>query len=176
VHLHLGIGEGIIVAFHHQEPVFFCKRKESFFMKIWQKEIDIKIVTERARQTMSDHLGIEFMEVGNDYLTARMPVDERTKQPMGIMHGGASCVLAETIGSTAAQFCIDYDKYYCVGLDINTNHIRAVTDGYVLGIAKPFHIGKSTQVWGIEIENEAGKRVSVTRLTMVVLEKNITLK
>ena len=141
-------------------------------MAIWQKEVDIKMAAERATNTMSDYLGIEFLEVGEDYLSARMPVDHRTKQPMGIMHGGASCVLAETVGSTAAQFCVDYEKYYCVGLDINTNHIRTATEGYVIGTAKPYHLGKSTQVWSIEIKNEADQLVSITRLTMAVLEKN----
>ncbi|MBX3708179.1 MAG: hotdog fold thioesterase [Gammaproteobacteria bacterium] len=141
-------------------------------MKIWQLEVDLNIVTERGRGTMSEHLGIEFIEVGEDYLAARMPINQRTKQPMGIMHGGASCVLAETVGSTAAQFCVDHRKYYCVGLDINTNHLRVVREGYVIGTAKPFHLGKTTQVWGIEIKNEDGKLVSISRLTMAVLEKN----
>lgn len=140
-------------------------------MKIWKVDFDIKIATERGKNTMSDYLGIEFTEVGDDYLKARMPVDHRTKQPMGIMHGGASCVLAETVGSNAAQFCVDVEKNYCVGLDINTNHIRAVRDGDVIATAKPFHLGKTTQVWGIEIRDEEGKLVSVTRLTMAVLEK-----
>lgn len=142
-------------------------------MKIWRMDVDLKIVTERAQNTMSENLGIEFVEMGDDYLAARMPIDHRTKQPMGIMHGGASCVLAETVGSTAAQFCVDYTKFYCVGLDINTNHIRSVRDGYVIGIAKPFHLGKSTQVWGIEIKNAEGKLISINRLTMAVLERSL---
>lgn len=140
-------------------------------MKIWQSDIDLKLVTERATNTMSEYLGIEFTHVGDDFLSARMPVDHRTKQPANIMHGGASCVLAETVGSTAAQFCVDMKKYYCVGLDINTNHLRMAKEGYVTGVAKPFHLGKSTQVWGIEIKDDAGKLVSVTRLTMAVLER-----
>lgn len=140
-------------------------------MKIWQTEIDLTLVTERGKNTMSDYLGIEFIDVGDDFLTGRMPVNQRTKQPANIMHGGASCVLAETIGSTAAQFCVDMTKYYCVGLDINTNHVRAMREGYVIGIAKPFHLGKSTQVWGIEIKSDEGKLVSITRLTMAVLNK-----
>ena len=140
-------------------------------MKIWKTEIDLAIVNERGKNTMSDYLGIEFTEAGEDYLAARMPVDHRTRQPIGITHGGASCVLAETVGSTAAQFCVDMAKHYCVGLDINTNHVRAVREGYVVGIAKPYHLGRSTQVWGIEIRNEEGKLVSVTRLTMAVLDR-----
>ena len=140
-------------------------------MKIWQSEVDLMAVIERGKNSMSDHLGIEFIDIGDDYLSAKMPVDHRTKQPIGIMHGGASCVLAETVGSTAAQFCVDNNHYYCVGLDINTNHIRAVREGYVIGIAKPFHLGKSTQVWGIEVKNEKGKLVSINRLTMAVLKR-----
>src|SRR5438045_2147648 len=111
-------------------------------MKIWQTEINLQLVTDRAKNTMSDHLGIEFIAVDDDSLTAKMPVNSRTRQPFGIMHGGASCVLAETVGSTAAHFCVDYEKYYCVGLDINTNHIRSIREGTVIGIAKPFHLGK----------------------------------
>lgn len=140
-------------------------------MSIWQSKIDVTLMTERGKNTLSDHLGIEFIEAGDDYLTARMPVNQHTKQPAGIMHGGASCVLAETVGSTAAQFCVDNEKFYCVGLDINTNHIRSISDGFVIAAAKPFHLGKSTQVWGIEIKNEVGQLISVTRLTMAVLRK-----
>ena len=140
-------------------------------MKIWHSEIKLIEMIERGKNSMSDYLGIEFIELGDDFLTARMPVDHRTKQPIGIMHGGASCVLAETVGSTAAQYCVDREKYYCVGLDINTNHIRAMREGYVIGIAKPFHLGKTTQVWGIEIKNEEGKLVSINRLTMAVLKR-----
>ena len=140
-------------------------------MKIWQTDISVEGLTERGKNTIVEHLGIEFTEVGDNYITARMPVDQRTKQPIGIMHGGASCVLAETVGSMAANYCVDIKQQYCVGLDINTNHIRPAKNGYVIGTARPFHIGKSTQVWGIEIVDEAGKLVSVTRLTMAVLKR-----
>ncbi|HTM62890.1 MAG TPA: PaaI family thioesterase [Gammaproteobacteria bacterium] len=139
-------------------------------MAIWKRKIDTQIIVNRNDQTMCDHLGIEFLEVGDDYLTARMPVDSRTRQPLGIMHGGASCVLAETVGSVAANFCVD-DSQYCVGLDINTNHIRSIREGYVIAKGKPFHLGRSTQVWGIEITDEQGRLVSVNRLTMAVLQK-----
>lgn len=141
-------------------------------MKIWQMEINLELIEARGKGTMVEHLGIEFIELGDDFLSARMPVDERTKQPLGIMHGGASCVLAETVGSTAANFCVDLKKYYCVGLDINTNHIRSARGGYVVGVAKPFHLGKSTQVWGIEIRDEEKKLISVNRLTMAVLARS----
>jgi len=140
-------------------------------MKIWQTEIDLKNVTARCAGTLSDHLGIEFIELGEDYLIARMPILAQHKQPLGIMHGGASCVLAETVGSTAANYCVDIKKNYCVGLDINTNHIRSIKEGYAIATAKPFHLGKSTQVWGIEIVNAEGKIVSINRLTMAVLSR-----
>lgn len=140
-------------------------------MQIWQQAINLTLLNERGKNTMSEHLGIAFVDIGPDYLIASMPVDQRTLQPVGIMHGGASCVLAETTGSTAANYCVDLTKFYCVGLDINTNHIRAVRKGQVFATAKPFHVGKSTQVWGIEIRDEEGKLVSVNRLTMAVLSR-----
>jgi 1,4-dihydroxy-2-naphthoyl-CoA hydrolase len=140
-------------------------------MAIWRIKCDIQLANERSKNTMAEHLGIVFTEIGDDYLVARMPVDHRTKQPAGIMHGGASCVLAETVGSTAANFCVDQASFYCVGLDINTNHVRAMREGMVIGIAKPFHLGKTTQVWGIEVRDEAGNLVSINRLTMAVLTR-----
>lgn len=140
-------------------------------MKIWQMDMSLEALANRGKNTMIDHLGIEFIEIGDDYLVARMPVDHRTQQPLGIMHGGASCALAETIGSTAANCCVDISQFYCVGLDINTNHIRSIRSGFVIGTAKPFHLGRSTQVWGIEIMNEQKKMISVNRLTMAVLSK-----
>ena len=140
-------------------------------MKIWQTEITLQSINDRSKNSMGEFLGIEFTEIGDDFLIARMPVNDRTKQPLGIMHGGSSCVLAETVGSTAANFCVDQTKNYCVGLDINTNHIRSIREGYVIGTAKPFHLGKSTQVWSIEIVDEQGKLISVNRLTMAVLER-----
>lgn len=141
-------------------------------MSIWTIELSLDILNTRGSNTMVEHLGIEFIDIGENYLTARMPVDHRTKQPLGIMHGGASCVLAETVGSTAANVCIDMEKFYCVGLDINTNHIRQARSGFVIGTAKPYHLGRTTQVWSIEIMNEEGKLVSINRLTMAVLKKN----
>lgn len=141
-------------------------------MKIWHQPITIAMANERAKNSMSEYLGIIFTDVGDDFLAARMPVDHRTKQPMGIMHGGASCVLAETVGSTAANYCVDQKAFYCVGLDINTNHIRSMREGFVVGIARPFHLGRTTQVWSIEIKDEAGKLVSINRLTMAVLKRD----
>lgn len=143
-------------------------------MQIWHRPLDVSDLNARGLRTMSDFLSIEFIEVGDDYLVARMPVDERTRQPIGIMHGGASCVLAETVGSTAANCCVDQAQAYCVGLDINTNHIRSIRSGWVIATAKPFHLGKTTQVWGIDIYNEQQQRISVNRLTMAVLRRETT--
>jgi uncharacterized protein (TIGR00369 family) len=140
-------------------------------MQIWQVKPELEIINLRGRNTMSEHLGIEFIRYGDDFITARMPISERNRQPIGIMHGGASCVLAETVGSTAAQFCVDMSVSYCVGLDINTNHIRAIREGWVIATAKPFHLGKTTQVWSIEIHDEAEHLISITRLTMAVLAR-----
>ncbi|MBI5447837.1 MAG: hotdog fold thioesterase [Gammaproteobacteria bacterium] len=137
---------------------------------IWKVSFTLNDLMARSRHTLVEHLGIQFTEIGEDYLKATMPVDKRTHQPMGIMHGGSSCVLAESVGSVAANCCVDITKQYCVGLDINTNHIRAIRKGYVTGTAKPFHLGKTTQVWGIEIVDERGKIISITRLTMAVLD------
>ena len=138
---------------------------------IWTMPLTLEEINERARHSLCDHLGIEFVDIGDEHLSARMPVDHRTMQPMGIMHGGASCALAETVGSAAANYCVDQKKLVCVGLDININHIRPVQSGYVTGIARPFHLGNRTQVWEIRIYNETNQLVSVSRLTMAVLEK-----
>lgn len=120
--------------------------------------------------TMVQHLGIEFIKIGENSLEAKMPVDNRTRQPFGILHGGASVTLAETLGSVAAFGCIDPTKYYCVGLEINANHIKSVKDGFVRGVASPIHIGKKTQVWEIKIFNESNQLVCISRITMAVLE------
>lgn len=139
-------------------------------MKIWQKEISLELLNQRGSNTLAEHIGIEFIEIGNNYLMATMPVDHRTKQPIGIIHGGASCVLAETVGSTAANICVDAD-YYCVGLAINTNHLKSVSSGKVIAKALPIHIGRSTQVWNIDIVDDQQRLISVTRLTLAVLAK-----
>jgi 1,4-dihydroxy-2-naphthoyl-CoA hydrolase len=125
------------------------------------------------RGNMVGFLGIEFTEVGPDFVCARMPVDERTRQPMGLLHGGASVTLAETLGSIAAYCTIDAGKQYCVGLDINANHIRGVSEGFIYGKATPLHLGRSTQVWEIRITDEAGKLVCISRLTMAVLDRKL---
>lgn len=124
-----------------------------------------------SKRTMVDHLGIEFTAVGEDYLEATMPVDHRTKQPMGLLHGGANVALAETMGSLAASLTIDLSKQACVGLEINANHVRGVKDGKVKGIVKPVHLGKSTQIWEIKIYNESEQLCCISRITMAILEK-----
>jgi 1,4-dihydroxy-2-naphthoyl-CoA hydrolase len=121
--------------------------------------------------TMGTHLGMHFVELGNDFLKMSMPVDERTKQPYGLLHGGASCALAETVGSIASALVIDTSKQICVGLEINANHLRGVKDGIVIAIATRLHIGSSTHVWDIKIHDEKEKLICVSRLTVAILAK-----
>ncbi len=137
-------------------------------MKIWKSEISLDLINKRSENSLSDHLGIVYTEIGDDYLKATMPVDARTLQPFGVLHGGSNCVLAESVGSAAANFCIDNTKYVAVGLDINVNHLRPVKVGSVTGIATPYHLGKSTQVWEIKIFH-ADKLSSVSRLTLAIV-------
>jgi 1,4-dihydroxy-2-naphthoyl-CoA hydrolase len=138
---------------------------------IWHITPTLKDLNERSKNTMAEHMGMEFTEVGRDYLKARMPVDHRTRQPLGILNGGASCALIETIASTAANYCVDQSVCYCVGLDINANHLRSAYDGYVTAITKPIHIGKKTQVWSVDIFSEDGKQICVGRMTMATLSR-----
>jgi 1,4-dihydroxy-2-naphthoyl-CoA hydrolase len=140
-------------------------------MSIWFEPFSVEELNSYQQKTLVTHLGIRYTEVGDDYLKAVMPVDERTKQPAGILHGGASVALAETLGSTGANLVVDRSKKLCVGLDINANHIRAMRTGEVTGIARPLHIGGSTQVWEIRIVNEGEKLVCISRITMSVLER-----
>jgi 1,4-dihydroxy-2-naphthoyl-CoA hydrolase len=140
-------------------------------MSIWSVQAALENLNSFSRNTMIEHIGIEFLEIGDDYIKARMPVDHRTIQPLGFLHGGASVALAETLGSVAAYLCVDARQKTCVGLDINANHIRSVTSGFVYGIVRPIHIGGSTQVWEIRITNEQDKLVCISRITMAVLDK-----
>ena len=133
--------------------------------------ITLEQLQKGSQKTMVNHLGIEFLEVSPTYIKAKMPVDHRTIQPFGLLHGGASVALAETLGSIAAQLNIDSEKYNAVGLEINANHIRSVRDGFVYGFTTPIHIGKSTHVWEIKITNEDDKLVCVSRLTVSIIEK-----
>lgn len=141
-------------------------------MKIWKNDLKIEDIGKMQQKSMVDWVGIEFIEVGEDYLKARMPVDRRTIQPFGIMHGGASCVLAETIASVGGHYCIDNEHFFCVGLEINANHIRSVREGYVYGVARPIHLGKTTQVWEIKITNEKEQLVCISRQTLAILKKD----
>ncbi len=123
-------------------------------------------------ETMGKHIGITFSDVGPDFLRATMPVDHRTKQPYGLLHGGASCVLAETLGSVASAKVIDPDKFICVGLEINANHVRSAREGMIVtGTCTPLHIGASTHVWDIKIHDERNKLICVSRLTVAILKK-----
>ncbi|MBK9380650.1 MAG: hotdog fold thioesterase [Chitinophagaceae bacterium] len=144
-------------------------------MSIWfKKDLTITDISLLGKQTMSDYIGIECKELGEDFLKATMPVDHRTKQPYGLLHGGASCVLAETIGSLASAMVVDHSRYYCVGLEINANHIRSARDGFVTGIARPLHIGRNTHVWDIKIYDRSEKLVCVSRLTVAVIARKDT--
>lgn len=120
---------------------------------------------------MAKHIGIEMTEIGPDYMIAKMPVDHRTIQRIGIMHGGASLALAETVGSIAASYCIDRENFFIVGQEINANHIRSVREGFVYAKATPLHLGKSSHVWDIRITSDEGKLVCVSRFTVAILKK-----
>ena len=139
-------------------------------MSIWKRPIDLELLNQTSKNTLIDHLNIIYTEVGDDYICASMPVCSFTHQPLGMLHGGASVVLAETLGSVAANFCVDSEKY-CVGLDINANHVRAMREGKVIGKATPIHIGATTQVWQINISDERERLVCTSRLTMAVKSK-----
>lgn len=136
------------------------------------EEINLAVINQRNANTMCEFIGIEFIDFGVDYLTARMPIDYRTVQPLRIVNGGAYCVLAETVGSLAANLAVDREKYVAIGLDINANHVRSASEGegFVYGTARPIHLGKTTQVWEIKITNEQGKLNCISRLTMAVIE------
>lgn len=140
-------------------------------MSIWFKPIDLDALNAYQQGTLVSHLGIRYTSIGDDWLKASMPVDARTKQPAGILHGGASVALAETLGSTGANLVLDRDKKLCVGLEINANHIRAMRDGEVTGIARPLHLGGTTQVWEIKISDAEERLVCVSRITMAVLDR-----
>jgi 1,4-dihydroxy-2-naphthoyl-CoA hydrolase len=139
-------------------------------MPLWKTTPDLARIKQANAKTIMTAIGIEITEVGDDFVRGTMPVDARTHQPYGILHGGASVTLAETLGSYAAMLCCD-PQSYAVGLDINANHVRAVASGTVTGTARPLHVGRSTQVWEIRIEDEAGKLVCISRLTVAVVPK-----
>ncbi|GGI82375.1 hotdog fold thioesterase [Legionella impletisoli] len=138
---------------------------------IWFQEITINDLNRRGENTMAAYLGIKFTEIGENFLTATMPVNERTKQPIGILHGGANVVLAETVASTAANAVVDLEKFYCVGLEINANHIRSTREGVVRAVTYPIHIGRTTHVWQVDIYNEEGKQTCISRMTASVISR-----
>ena len=140
-------------------------------MGIFKSGVTADALNTFSKGTMGDHLGIRFTTVGDDFLQATMPVENRTHQPMGLLHGGASVALAETLGSVAATLCVDETRQFCVGLEINANHLRSVRSGFVTGTTKPIHIGKKTHVWEIRIVNEVSELVCISRITVAVLDK-----
>lgn len=133
---------------------------------IWKTKILLEEIRVKTKNTLMEHLSIEFFEIGDDYLCARMPLSNKTRQPMGILHGGASCALAESVGSMAASFCVESEV---VGLSLNTNHIRALKAGTIYAKAQPLHLGRSTQVWTISITDRTARLVATSLLTMAVL-------
>jgi 1,4-dihydroxy-2-naphthoyl-CoA hydrolase len=147
--------------------------KINFFKikKVINPDITVADLNKTSASTMNEHLGIEFLEIGDDYITAKMPVDKRTIQPYGLLHGGASLVLAETLGSIGADSSIDGRKYFTVGLEINANHIRSAKSGFVYGKAMPLHIGRRSHVWEVKIKNEDDQLVCVSRITLAIIEK-----
>ncbi|MGL4204712.1 MAG: hotdog fold thioesterase [Aeromonadaceae bacterium] len=139
-------------------------------MSIWKREFTLASLNAGADNTLISHLGIRYSEVGEEYLKATMPVTSFTQQPMGLLHGGASVVLAETLGSVAGNLCVDTQRC-CVGLEINANHVRAKREGTVTGTTRPLHLGATTQLWQIEIHDEAGHLICTSRITLAVLKK-----
>jgi 1,4-dihydroxy-2-naphthoyl-CoA hydrolase len=141
-------------------------------MNIWfHPDLDPEKIQPLSKSTLSEHLGMLFTEVGSNYLKATMPVDHRTHQPYGLLHGGASVALAETLGSVGAALTLDPEKFICVGMEINANHLRSVRSGMVTGTATPIHRGASSQVWEIKIHDDHGKLTCISRLTVAVLRK-----
>lgn len=146
-------------------------------MSIWFESYDhtspdlLEQMNALARDTADNHLGIKLTEIGEDFLRGTVPVDKRTRQPFGLLHGGVSVLLAESLGSVGANLCVDPEKFMCVGLDVNANHMRSVRAGTVTGTARAFRIGRSTQVWGIELENDKQQLTCVARLTVAVVPR-----
>ena len=140
-------------------------------MTIWRTPLTLEQLNSGREDTLDGHLGIKFTQIGDDFVRATMPVNGRTRQPYGLLHGGASVALAESLGSTGATMCIDVREFQCVGQEINANHLRPARDGLVTGTARPVHLGGRTQVWIIDIANEAGKLVCTSRLTVAVIRR-----
>ena len=143
-------------------------------MSIWFRLYTLDEIQSYSRGSMVEHLDLRFTEIGPDFLRGTLPVDGRTTQPFGLLHGGASVVLAETLGSVAASHCVDLERFHCVGLEINANHLRPARSGRVTGTARPVHLGRRSRVWQIRLEDEAGKLTCVSRLTVSVLDGGAT--
>lgn len=141
-------------------------------MAIWFQTPDLDDLNSLNRDTIHEVLGIRFTAIGDDFVEARMPVDARTHQPLGLLHGGASVVLAESLGSTGATLCVDIRRFFCVGQEINANHVRGVREGAVVGRAEPIHLGRRSQVWSIRIEDDEQRLVCISRLTLAVLPRD----
>jgi 1,4-dihydroxy-2-naphthoyl-CoA hydrolase len=155
---------GLVVLFYYFAHKFI-------YMSVFKADgVTLEAINKRNENTMAQWIGIEFTELGVDYLKARMPVDHRTVQPLRLVNGGAYCALAETVGSMAGNLCIDRDRYVALGLDINANHVRSASKGFVHGTAKPIHLGRTTQVWEIRITDDEDKLCCISRLTMSVIE------
>ena len=138
---------------------------------MFPKEIKVAQLNEISKGCMVEHVGIELTEIGSDFLIGKMPVDHRTHQPMGLLHGGASVVLAETLGSIASTLLLDMKKQYAVGLEINANHIKSISSGYVYGRVTPIHIGRSTHVWETRITDEENSLICISKLTVAILDR-----
>ena len=161
----------LIIWRKNKRNTFLSTSPQSSPVSFLSKGLTLDQLNSLSANTLAENLGIEFTEIGDDFLTAKMPVDKRTHQPLGMLHGGASVALAETLGSVAAFCCIDIRQQYCVGLDINANHIKGVKSGFVFGTTKAVHVGKKTHVWEIRIVNEQNELVCISRITMAVIDK-----
>lgn len=140
--------------------------------RIWHNQaVTLSDIAHLGKNTLGEHLGMQFSEIGPDYLKATMPVDKRTHQPYGLLHGGASVALAETVGSVASALVINHETMMCVGLEINANHLRGVKEGFVTATATPLHLGGSTHVWDIKIHDEKEHLICVSRLTVAILKR-----
>lgn len=142
------------------------------YKSIWHNQaVTLTDIAHLGKNTLGEHLGMQFSEIGPDYLKATMPVDKRTHQPYGLLHGGASVALAETVGSVASALVINHETMMCVGLEINANHLRGVKEGFVTATATPLHLGGSTHVWDIKIHDEKEHLICVSRLTVAILKR-----
>lgn len=142
-------------------------------MAIWFQPMKLELLNQRGKNTMVEYLGIEFIDVGDNFLTAQMPVTSQVKQPLGFVHGGANVALAETVASLGANAVVDQTKYYCVGLEINANHLRGVREGMIIATASAMHLGRTTQVWHVELKDNFGNKTCISRMTAAVITRDL---